>query len=245
MINQTLRTLTAKKQSVSELVRSYVDRIEKIDKKLNSFITVDKHGALNKAKELDTLIVTASDPHELIRTYPLLGIPIAHKDIYSTKGIETTAASNILKGYIPPYDATAVVRANNAGAVVLGKLNCDAFAHGSSGENSDFGPTRNPYDVNKIPGGSSSGSGAAVSADLCIVGTGTDTGGSLRSPASFTNTVAIKPTYGRVSRYGIIAMASSLDTVGHIGKTVEDVAKVLEVTAGYDKYDSTSAQDKS
>ena len=242
MISKTLSDFKQKKLSVSELVDSYLKRIDSLNKKLNAFITIDYEGARKRAKDLDELIHHEKDIDQLIKKFPLLGVPIAHKDIYSTKGIETTAASNILKGYIPPYDATVVKRAHDEGAVVLGKLNCDAFAHGATGENSDFGPTKNPYDLTKIPGGSSSGSGAAIASDLCIVATGTDTGGSLRSPASFTNTTAIKPTYGRVPRYGIIAMASSTDSIGHITKTVEDCAQYLPVTAGFDPHDATSSQ---
>ena len=242
MIKKTLQELTEKQLSVSELVDSYLKRIDSLNKKLNAFITIDYEGARKRAKELDELIHHENNLNHINKKYPLFGIPVAHKDIYSTKSIETTAASNILKGYIPPYDATVVKRAHDAGAVVLGKLNCDAFAHGATGENSDFGPTKNPYDFTKIPGGSSSGSGAAIASDLCIVASGTDTGGSLRSPASFTNTTAIKPTYGRVSRYGIIAMASSTDSIGHITRTVEDCAQYLSVTAGFDPHDATSSQ---
>ncbi|MCR4263176.1 MAG: Asp-tRNA(Asn)/Glu-tRNA(Gln) amidotransferase subunit GatA [Candidatus Roizmanbacteria bacterium] len=242
MIKQIQKKLQTKQLSVSELVDSYLKRIESLDKKLNAFITIDREGARRRAEDLDLVLSQSKDIDKLFSKQPLFGIPIAHKDIYSTKGLETTAASNILKGYIPPYDATVVKRVYDAGAVVLGKLNCDAFAHGGTGQNSDFGPTKNPYNLEKIPGGSSSGSGAAVSADLCVVASGTDTGGSLRSPASFTNTTAIKPTYGRVPRYGIIAMASSTDSIGHITRTVTDCARYLSVTAGFDPHDATSSR---
>ncbi len=178
------------------------------------------------------------------QTRPLISansIPIGHKDIYSTEGLETTAASNILRGYIPPYNATSVERLNNHQFVTLAKLNCDAFAHGATGENSDFGPTRNPYDLTRVPGGSSSGSAAAVAAGLVPAATATDTGGSIRFPASFTNTVGLKPTYGRVSRYGVIAMTSSTDSIGHITRTVWDSAYLLNITAGQDELDATSS----
>lgn len=241
MIANLLHQIKQKERSIVDITTDYLDRIEKIDPKLNAFITVDRDGALKRAEKLDKTYRT-DKTNMLFKEKPLFGIPIAHKDIYSTKGIETTAGSSILKGYIPPYDATMVKRLSDAGAVVLGKLNCDAFAHGGSGENSDFGPTKNPYDTTRVPGGSSSGSGATVAAGLCAVGTGTDTGGSLRSPASFTNTVAIKPTYSRVPRYGIIAMASSTDSIGHVTNTVEDSAIVLSQTAGFDSHDATSSK---
>ena len=168
-------------------------------------------------------------------------IPIGHKDIYSTEGIETTAASNILKGYVPPYNATSVSRLNAQKFHTIGKLNCDAFAHGATGENSDIAITKNPYDLERTPGGSSSGSAAAVAAGMVPVATATDTGGSIRLPASFTNTVGLKPTYGRVSRYGVIAMTSSTDSIGHITKTVWDNAYILGITAGQDPLDATTA----
>lgn len=242
MISELIDQLKNKEISSIELVKQYISTIEKKDRNINAFITTTFDQALKQAEEADKLIAETSDLDKLFEEKPLLGIPIAHKDIYSTKDIETTAASNILRGYIPPYDATAVKRAKDAGAILLGKLNCDAFAHGASGENSDFGPTRNPYDLDRVAGGSSSGTGASIAAEMAVVSTGTDTGGSLRNPAAFTNTVALKPTYGRVSRYGIIAMASSLDSIGHITKTVEDSARYLQVTAGFDPNDATSSK---
>ncbi len=209
-----------------ELFTDILNYIEKNDLELNAFIT-------KRAKE-QILVELTNIP---------MAIPIAHKDIYSTKGLQTTAASNILKGYIPPFNATSVERLAKNNFVTIGKLNCDAFAHGATGENSDYGPTLNPYDLTKTPGGSSSGSAAAVAAGFVPVATGTDTGGSIRLPASFTNTVGIKPTYGRVSRYGIIAMTSSTDSIGHFTKTVWDNAYILSKTAGFDSNDATSSHE--
>ncbi len=243
MISDLIEKLKSKEITASELIEKYISNIEAKDGEINSFITKTFDSARAEAKNVDELIASSSDLEKLFVEKPLLGIPFGHKDIISTKGIETTAASNILKGYIPPYDATVVRKIAAAGAIVLGKLNCDAFAHGASGENSDFGATKNPYDLSRVAGGSSSGTGASVASDFTVVSTGTDTGGSLRNPASFTNTVAIKPTYGRVSRYGVIAMASSLDSVGHITKTVEDSARVLQITAGFDPNDATSSKE--
>jgi aspartyl-tRNA(Asn)/glutamyl-tRNA(Gln) amidotransferase subunit A len=177
-------------------------------------------------------------------TKPLLGIPVALKDIFSTKGVRTTAGSAVLDDYIPEYDATVVKKLKDAGAVILGKTNMDAWAHGSSGENSDFGPTKNPYNTAYIPGGSSSGSPVAVADNMAFMATGTDTGGSIRLPASFCNVVGLKPTYGRVSRYGVIAMASSLDSIGHFTKTVRDNAYILDLTAGKDPLDGTTPDRK-
>jgi|688.fasta_scaffold03899_16 aspartyl-tRNA(Asn)/glutamyl-tRNA(Gln) amidotransferase subunit A len=244
MISDILHSLKNKEYSSVELTHQYLNRIENLNPKLNAYLTVATDEALKAAGEVDKLIADSSDLEGLFRDKPLLGVPIGLKDIFSTKNIETTAASNILKGYIPPYDATVVKKIKDAGGIVLGKLNCDAFAHGASGENSDFGVVKNPYDLNRVAGGSSSGSGAAAAAGLSVISTGTDTGGSIRNPASFTNTVGLKPTYGRVSRYGIIAMASSLDSVGHLSKTVEDSARFLQVTAGYDPLDGSSAKNE-
>lgn len=219
-----------KKQfSVSEVVGAYLDRIGRLNSNLNAFITVDSDNAMKKAKSLDNKEATNS----------LHGVPFAIKDMFLTKGVRTTAASNVLKNYVPPYSSTAVERLEDEGAISLGKLNHDAWAHGSSGENSDFGDTLNPWNSEYVPGGSSSGSGVAVAASLSAFATGTDTGGSIRLPASFTNTVGLKPTYGLVSRYGVISMASSLDSIGHFTKTVKDSALILNITAGRDAYDST------
>lgn len=224
-----------KKFSVTEVIDAYIERIERLNPQLNAFITIDSENARKKAKSIEGKDVTN----------PLHGVPIGIKDMFLTKGVRTTAASNLLRNYIPEYSATATKRLEDAGAISLGKLNCDAWAHGSSGENSDFGNTLNPWSFEHIPGGSSSGSGASVAASLVPIATGTDTGGSIRLPASFTNTVGLKPTYGLVSRYGVIAMASSLDSIGHFTKTVEDSARILNITAGADGFDSTvSVRDK-
>jgi len=233
-ITDILNGYKEKKFSVSEIVNAYLDRIEKLDGKINAFITVDRENALKKALRLNSGQANTNQP--------LSGVPIGIKDMFLTKGIRTTAASNLLKDYIPPYSATAVSRLEDAGAISLGKLNHDAWAHGSSGENSDFGNTLNPWSYDHVPGGSSSGSGAAIAASMVPITTGTDTGGSIRLPASFTNTVGLKPTYGLVPRYGVIAMASSLDSIGHFTKTVEDSARILNITAGADGYDSTLRQ---
>ena len=232
-IKQAREGLMEKQFSAVELVNAYLSEIEKRNLNLNAFITVCKEEALEQAKKADKLINEGQD-------LPLLGVPIAAKDLFSTKGVRTTAASNVLSDYIPQYDATVISRLKNAGAVIVGKTNLDAWAHGSSGENSDFGTAKNPWNEKYVPGGSSSGSAVSVTSGMAIAATGTDTGGSIRLPASFTNTVGLKPTYGRVSRYGIIAMASSLDSIGHITKTVEDSAIFLNVTAGQDKMDATT-----
>ncbi len=221
-----------KKFSVTEVIDAYIERIERLNPQLNAFITIDSENACKKAKSIEGKDVTN----------PLHGVPIGIKDMFLTKGVRTTAASRLLENYIPPYSATVVNRLTGAGAISLGKLNCDAWAHGSSGENSDFGNTLNPWNSDYIPGGSSSGSGASVAASMVPVSTGTDTGGSIRLPASFTNTVGLKPTYGLVSRYGVIAMASSLDSIGHFTKTVEDSARILNITAGSDGFDSTASK---
>jgi aspartyl-tRNA(Asn)/glutamyl-tRNA(Gln) amidotransferase subunit A len=225
--------LKAKKFSSVEITKACLEQIKKHNPSLNAFITVAEKEALKQAKEADELISNGQD-------LPLLGIPIALKDLFSTKGIKTTAASNVLKDYVPQYDATVVKKLIDAGAIILGKLNHDAWGHGASGENSDFGPTKNPWNKEYVPGGSSSGSAVSVASDMCIAATGTDTGGSSRLPAAFCNVVGLKPTYGRVSRYGIIAMASSLDSIGHLTKNVEDSALMLNLTAGQDSKDATT-----
>ena len=202
-ISDIINGYKEKKFSVSEVVDAYLERIEKINPELNAFLTIDSDNARRKAKELDS-----REPSN-----PLHGVPIGIKDLFLTKGVRTTASSKVLENYTPPYSATVVDRLEEAGAISLGKLNCDAWAHGSSGENSDFGNVLNPWNKDYVPGGSSSGSGASVAASLVPIATGTDTGGSIRLPASFTSTVGLKPTYGLVPRYGVIAMASSLDSL--------------------------------
>ncbi len=234
-IKEAADLLKSKQVKAEELTNGYLERAQKLNKKLNAFITITEDEALDQARKVDQLIADNQD------LSPLAGIPFGFKDNYSTIGIKTTAASKILKDYVPVFDATAVIKLKNANTVILGKTNHDAWAHGASGENSDFGNTRNPYDLERVPGGSSSGSAASLAAGMCLATTGTDTGGSIRQPASFCNLVGLKPTYGRVSRYGIIAMASSLDTVGHFAKTVYDNALILNTTAGHDKMDATTS----
>lgn len=233
-IKKAKKDLKERKYSAVELLNAYLSEIKKKNNDLNVFLTICEKEALEQAKKADSLIKSNQD-------LPLLGIPIALKDIFSTYGVKTTAGSKVLENYIPQYDGTVVKKLKAAGAVIIGKTNCDAWAHGSSGENSDFDPTKNPWNTDYVPGGSSSGSAVSVATSMCLAATGTDTGGSIRLPASFTNTVGLKPTYGRVSRNGIIAMASSLDSIGHFTKTVEDSALMLNVTAGKDELDATTS----
>jgi len=236
-----LERLKTKSISCRELIEFFLEKIETENPKINAFLTVCRDEALGQAKEIDEEI--AKNGSEAFIGKPLLGLPIALKDIFSTKGVKTTAASKVLENYIPSFDATVVSKLKTAGAIILGKTNLDAWAHGSSGENSAFGPTKNPHDLTRVSGGSSSGSGAAVGANLVLGATGTDTGGSIRLPASFCGVVGLKPTYGRVSRYGIIAMASSFDSIGHLTKTVADSALILGVTAGKDPRDATTLKE--
>lgn len=240
-IKEAKEGLRNKKFSSVELTKACLKQIEKHNPSLNAFITVCEDYALHEAKKADILLASQG---ETLEGKSLLGIPIALKDLFSTKGIKTTAGSGVLKDYIPQYDATVVKKLKAAGAIIIGKTNLDAWAHGSSGENSDFGPTKNPWNTRYVPGGSSSGSAAALAADMCIASTGTDTGGSIRLPASFCNIVGLKPTYGRVSRYGIIAMASSLDSIGHFTKTVEDSELLLKITEGKNSLDATTFEKK-
>jgi len=232
-LKEAVKGLEGKKFSSVELTKDCLEQIEKADKQINAFITLDKT-ALVQAKEADKKRASGDKN-------PLLGVPIAFKDLFLTKGLRTTAASKILDNYIPVYDATVVEKLKKAGIVILGKLNHDAWGHGASGENTNFGSTKNPWNTDYVPGGSSSGSAASVASNMCIAATGTDTGGSSRLPAAFCNVVGLKPTYGRVSRYGIIAMSSSLDSIGHLTKTVEDSAILLQVTAGKDSLDPTTS----
>ena len=236
-IKEAREGLAQKKFSSLELTKACLAQIKKDNQKIKAFITVREKEALEEAKAADKSLKQPSTTNQ-----PLLGIPIAIKDLYLTKGIRTTAGSKVLDDYLPQYDATAVARLKKGGAIIIGKTNLDAWAHGSSGENSDYGPTRNPWNLDYVPGGSSSGSAAALAASMCLASTGTDTGGSIRLPASFCNLVGLKPTYGRVSRYGVVAMASSLDSMGHFSRSVFDAALILNLTAGHDPHDATTPQ---
>ena len=220
--------------SSKELVQEKINRINELDSTLNSFLTVNAELALSKAEQIDNQI--ASGDH----LPPLSGIPIAIKDNLCTKGIKTTCASKILDNFVPPYESTVTKKLLNAGAIMIGKTNMDEFAMGSSTETSAFGPTLNPWNITKVPGGSSGGSAASVAAGLCYGSLGSDTGGSIRQPASFCGVVGMKPTYGRVSRWGLIAFASSLDQVGPFANNVSDAAEILQVISGKDEFDSTT-----
>jgi len=225
----------ARKVSARELAEQHLARIEKRNAELNAFLTLCPERALAQADAIDRK-AKAGEPLP-----PLAGVPVAIKDVIVTRGVPTTAGSRILEGYAPPYDATAVARLEQAGAVILGKTNCDEFAMGSSNENSAYGPVRNPHDTARVPGGSSGGSAAAVADGLAVAALGSDTGGSIRQPAGFCGVAGLMGTYGRVSRYGLIAFASSLDHIGPFGRTVRDAAAVMQVMAGRDPNDSTSA----
>ena len=233
-IKEAYQKLSDKEISSLELTKACIERIKKTDQKVHAFLATDFKNAEKQAKEIDKKIKNGT------KLKPLEGIPCSIKDIIITKGIETTASSNMLRNYIPLFDATVIEKLKANGTIIIGKNNCDAWAHGSSTENSDFGPTHNPWDLERVPGGSSGGSAAAVAADQIIYSLGTDTGGSIRHPASLCGVVGLKPTYGRVSRYGAIAMGSSLDCIGPLTKTVEDSAIVLNVIAGHDAKDSTT-----
>jgi aspartyl-tRNA(Asn)/glutamyl-tRNA(Gln) amidotransferase subunit A len=237
-----LLTIDAARSAIQErkttsmaLVESFYARIQKEDSAIGAYLTLTRERALEQADRIDRL---AAEGKPLP---PLGGVPVGIKDVMCTRGVSTTAGSKILENFIPPHDCTAVARLEAAGAVVLGKLNCDEFAMGSSNENSAFHPVRNPRDLSRVPGGSSGGSAAAVAADMAVVTLGSDTGGSIRQPASFCGVVGLMPTYGRVSRYGLIAFASSLDHIGPLAKNVKDAATVLHTIAGRDPMDSTSA----
>jgi aspartyl-tRNA(Asn)/glutamyl-tRNA(Gln) amidotransferase subunit A len=219
----------------ADLAAGYYDRIARINPRLNVYLSLAKERALAQAERVDAL-AAKGDPLP-----PLAGVPVGIKDVLVMQGAPATAGSKILEGYRPPYDATAVAKLDAAGAVLLGKLNCDEFAMGSSNENSAYGPVRNPVDTDRVPGGSSGGSAAAVAANMAVATLGTDTGGSIRQPASFCGVVGVLPTYGRVSRYGLIAFASSLDRVGPFAANVRDAATMLGVIAGHDPKDATSS----
>jgi aspartyl-tRNA(Asn)/glutamyl-tRNA(Gln) amidotransferase subunit A len=234
-LTEALDALRRKAITSVELTQAYLDQIAHIDPQVRAFITVTADQALEQARAADAARARGEEK-------PLLGLPLAIKDVISTKDIETTAASKILKGYIPPYDATVVARLKDAGSITLGKLNMDEFAMGSSTENSGFFLTRNPWNLEHVPGGSSGGSAAAPAAHMALGTLGTDTGGSIRLPGSFCGVAALKPSYGRVSRYGLIAFGSSLDQAGPMARTVEDVARIMQVIAGHDPLDSTSMQ---
>uniref|UniRef100_UPI0025F833C3 Asp-tRNA(Asn)/Glu-tRNA(Gln) amidotransferase subunit GatA n=1 Tax=Sulfurivirga sp. TaxID=2614236 RepID=UPI0025F833C3 len=232
-LKQLREKLDAREISSVELTQHFLDRIEKLDPELNSFITVTPEVALEMAKMADAAIAEGS-------AGPLTGIPVAHKDLFTTDGIRTTCASRMLDNFIAPYDAHVVEKIKQAGMPILGKTNMDEFAMGSSNETSYYGPVRNPWDTDAVPGGSSGGSAAAVAAGLTPVATGSDTGGSIRQPAGFCGITGIKPTYGLVSRYGMIAYASSFDQGGPMARSAEDAALLLNAMAGFDRRDSTS-----
>jgi aspartyl-tRNA(Asn)/glutamyl-tRNA(Gln) amidotransferase subunit A len=224
-----------RKTTAAALAEAYYARIQKDDPAIGAYLTLCKDRALAKALKIDELAAKGET------LPPLGGVPIAIKDVMVTSGVRTTAGSKILRNYIPPYDCTAVSRLEAAGAVILGKVNCDEFAMGSSNENSAWHPVHNPRDLSRVPGGSSGGSAAAVAADMVVAALGSDTGGSIRQPASFCGVVGLMPTYGRVSRYGLIAFASSLDHIGPLTRTVKDAAIMLKTIAGRDPMDATSA----
>ncbi len=219
--------------SVRATVEASLDRAEKLNETLNAFLQIDRDGALNRAEKID------SQPDKASLT--LAGIPIAIKDNICVRGMQTSCASRILGPYHPPYNATAIERLLNAGAVIIGKTNCDEFAMGSSNENSAFGPVKNPWDTSRVPGGSSGGSAAAVAAGIVPVALGSDTGGSVRQPAALCGVIGLKPTYGRISRYGLVAFGSSLDQIGVFARNATDAATILQVIAGRDVHDATTA----
>jgi aspartyl-tRNA(Asn)/glutamyl-tRNA(Gln) amidotransferase subunit A len=227
--------LDAKQFSAVELTREALRFAESENPKTNAYISLCPERALGAAEAVDRKLAAGEDPGLLA------GIPIAVKDVIVTQGVKTTCASRMLENYIPPYDATAVQRLEAAGGVIIGKANCDEFAMGGSNENSAFGPVRNPRALDRVPGGSSGGSAAVVAQGTAVASLGSDTGGSIRQPASFCGVVGVTPTYGRVSRYGLVAFASSLDHIGPFGKNVEDTARLLQAIAGRDEMDATSA----
>ena len=234
-MDQVRQGLAAKTFSATELTRASIEYAEAENPKTNAYLTFSPERALRAALAVDRKIAAGDDPG------PLGGVPIAVKDVILTKGVRTTCASKLLEHYIPPYDATAVQRLEAAGGIIIGKTNCDEFAMGGSNENSAFGPVRNPVALDRVPGGSSGGSAAVVAQGTAVASLGSDTGGSIRQPASFCGVVGVTPTYGRVSRYGLVAFASSLDHIGPFGRNVKDAASLLQAIAGRDPLDSTSA----
>ncbi len=236
-IKQAKESLKNKQISSVELTKAYLERIKQVEPEISAFVTVAEHEAMEQAEKADQLI---SDDADL----PLLGIPFSIKDNFCTLGIRTTASSKVLDDFVPPYDATVVSKLKEAGIVILGKTNMDAWAHGSSTETSDYGSSKNPWNTGFLPGGSSGGAAASIAADEALAGIGSETAGSIRQPASWCGIVGLKPTYGRVSRYGVIAMGSSLDCPGPLTKTVEDSALILNVLAGLDPYDATTSPEK-
>jgi aspartyl-tRNA(Asn)/glutamyl-tRNA(Gln) amidotransferase subunit A len=234
-IDLAREAIASGKTTATALAEMHYDRIASLDGKINSFLALSRVRAMTQARKIDEMAAKGQV------LPPLAGVPVGIKDVLVMQGAPATAGSLILKGYRPPYDATVVAKLEAAGAILLGKLNCDEFAMGSSNENSAYGPVLNPRDLSRVPGGSSGGSAAAVAADFATATLGTDTGGSIRQPAAFCGVVGVLPTYGRVSRYGLIAFASSLDRVGPLTKTVKDAARVLQVIAGKDVMDATSS----
>jgi len=234
-IDKVRQGLLEKRFSAEELAREALRFAQAENPKTNAYLHFCPERALEAARRVDEKLARGEDPG------PLAGVPVAVKDVILTRGVRTTAGSRLLEHYVPPYDATAVARLEQAGGVIIGKTNCDEFAMGSSNENSAFGPVRNPVDPERVPGGSSGGSAAAVAQGTAVVALGSDTGGSIRQPASFCGVVGVTPTYGRVSRYGLVAFASSLDHIGPFARNVRDAALLLKVIAGRDEMDSTSA----
>jgi len=235
-IESARNAIAERRTTAAALAGEFYARIKKEDAEIGAFLTLSEDRARAQAERIDKMVAEGKP------LPPLAGVPVAIKDVMVTRGVRTTAGSKILENFVPPYDCTAVARLEAAGAVVLGKLNCDEFAMGSSTENSAYRPVRNPRDKTRVPGGSSGGSAAAVAAGMAVATLGSDTGGSIRQPASFCGVVGLKPTYGRVSRYGLIAFASSLDHIGPFARTVKDAALVLRTIAGRDPMDSTSAE---
>src|SRR5437867_44275 len=233
-LSEAAELLRRREASSVELTQAAFERVARLDREIHAFLTLTQERALAQARRADEMLAGGEGG-------PLTGVPAAIKDVICTAGVRTTAGSKILEPFVPPYDANVITLLDEAGFVMLGKTNMDEFAMGSSGENSAYGPTRNPWAPDRVPGGSSSGSAAAVAAGMAYYALGSDTGGSIRQPASLSGVVGLKPTYGRVSRYGLVAFASSLDQIGPFARSVRDAALVFEAIAGHDARDSTSA----